>query len=354
MIPDRFENWRCGVIARSQRRLADIQRLLIYKTSPSLFDRLDFEDDRVFLDPLLFAWFTDSTRSEPPTALLNPSGRPESLGIPGTAIEVLTDRHPLLDRFFVDDEGNPQEIEVAETTRVHYRHLTRAFALLHRYCPEFREEVAFVTRYIMLYRGKLPNSFATLSAHGAVFFNITEDHDEVFFLDDIAHQCGHVLFNAFTLEKERFLARDPMTPLTALGGPPGETRTLYSAFHGLFTYTCIGPVLSTCLERQAFDDRQAHEALGRLGFILRKFRIDLALLNQRSVFTPRGWRCYRIFAAVYRDLQMRYGPLVDPLDYANQPYVFNYRRFAERNPRPVRFFRADIIQDIRLLPQELG
>jgi hypothetical protein len=352
MTQDRFENWRRGVIARNQHRLANIQRVLIYKTAPSLFDGLDYEDDRVFLDPLLFAWFTDPARSGPPTALFEPGGRPATLDIPGTAIEILTDRHSLLDRFFVDNSSAPEDIEVAGTTRDHYRHLIRAFALLHRYCPDFWEEVAFVTRYIMLFRAHLPNSFATLSAHGAAFFNVTEDCDEVFFLEDIAHQCGHVLFNAFTLQKERFLARDPMTPLADLSGPPGETRKLYSAFHGLFTYTSIGRVLSTCLERQAFDDRQAHEALGRLGFVLRKFKLDLALLNQFSVFTPTGWRCYRIFSTVYDDLQGRYAPLVNPLDYGNQAYVFSYQRFDDRNPGPVRFFRADVVPGIRLWPQE--
>ena len=32
-------------------------KLLLYKENPSLLEKVDFEDDNVFLDPLLFAYF---------------------------------------------------------------------------------------------------------------------------------------------------------------------------------------------------------------------------------------------------------------------------------------------------------
>ena len=32
-------------------------KLLIYKEKPSLLEKVDFEDDNIFLDPLLFAYF---------------------------------------------------------------------------------------------------------------------------------------------------------------------------------------------------------------------------------------------------------------------------------------------------------
>jgi HEXXH motif-containing protein len=414
MKRDRFEAWQRAGVAKGQHQLADTLRLLVYKADPDLFDQLDFDSARCFLDPLLFAYFTDPAPTLPLPQLLyglipaerrppsvelrtDANGRAYLPGIgelettvvdrsielrrdpassdptchmdgqdlptrwrtplivPGTGIEVLRDRHPLLDRFFTDAEGAPVEFEMASATADHYQHLVAAFTLLHEHCPELWEEIAATTRRIGLYRGRLPNSFATLSAHGAVFFNTTDAIDEVFFLDDIAHQCGHVLFNALTLNKEHFLTIDPMTPLRSLNGAPQERRSLYSAFHGLFTYTSISLVLSTFLVRQVFDGRQAHEVLGRLGFTMGKFRSDLALLDQPVLFTRLGHRCYRRFAAAHRELHARYATLLGLLDYANQPYVFSYPRFAEANPCPspswpTRAIRASRQHDHALAP----
>jgi hypothetical protein len=101
------------------------------------------------------------------------------------------------------------------------------------------------------------------------------------------------MFNALTLNKKRFLSIEPETPLGTLHGNEHEPRTVYAAYHGLFTYVMIGWTLATLLERGAFEGRQAHEAIGRLGLILRKFAYDLALLDKpqflrRSVAAAGG------------------------------------------------------------------
>jgi len=84
---------------------------------------------------------------------------------------------------------------------------------MRRATPVLFDALRSVTRRIVLYSADLPNSFATLSAHGVAFLNVKDDNDEVFFVDDLAHQCGHIMFNALTQEKPRFLARTADTPL---------------------------------------------------------------------------------------------------------------------------------------------
>jgi HEXXH motif-containing protein len=207
-----------------------------------------------------------------------------------------------------------------------------AFNLLRAYCPDLADEIIAGTRLVVLFQAEQPNSFATLSAHGAIFLNVNGAIDEVYFIEDIAHQAGHVTFNALTLAKERFLLINPDTPL---GGPHGndrESRTVYSAFHGMFTYVTIGQALAAVLERHVFDARQAHEALGRLGLVLRKFNHDLALLDRAEFWTPLGRRCWRQFESIFAGQQARYAPITQGFDYSNQPYVFDYHLFAELNP----------------------
>jgi hypothetical protein len=391
MSHDRFAAWRRAGIARGQRQLAQTIRLLVYKADPGLFELLDYEDDNCFLDPLLFAFFTNPA----PTVMLPqllagripPQHRPAEVAaradargqiclpgvgmleielpnaavtvqfskmsgelrcndgsntlpailqtagrVSGTTIEVEKHRQPLFDRFFLENGGAPDATDFAGAASGHLRHLTNACALLRDHCPDLAEELFFATRRIVLYRWERPYSFATLSAHGAIFLNVTGVNDEVYFVEDIAHQVAHVMFNALTLNKKRFLSIDPETPLGTLHGNEHEPRTVYAAYHGLFTYVMIGWTLATLLERGAFEGRQAHEAIGRLGLILRKFAYDLALLDKPQFFTALGRRCWRHFEDVYTDLQRRYGPLVGGFDYRNQPYVFDYRRFAQLNP----------------------
>jgi hypothetical protein len=141
-----------------------------------------------------------------------------------------------------------------------------------------------------------------------------------------------VLFNALTLAKERFLATDPDTRLGVPHGNDHESRTVYSAFHGMFTYVTIGQALAALLERRVFDARRAHEAVGRLGLVLRKFKYDLALLDHAEFWTPLGRRCWRQFESIFAGLQARYAPLTQGFDYSNQPYVFDYHLFAKLNP----------------------
>src|SRR5262249_5907362 len=198
--------------------------------------------------------------------------------VSGTAIEVEKHRQSLFDRFFLEGSGAPDATDFVGAASDHLRHLTNACALLRDHCPDLAEELFFASRRIVLYRYERPYSFATLSAHGAIFLNVTGENDEVFFVEDIAHQVAHVLFNALTLNKPRFLSIDPDTSLGTLHGNEHEPRTLYSAYHGLFTYIMIGSTLAALLDRAVFKGRQAHEAMGRLGLIFRKFAFDLALL----------------------------------------------------------------------------
>jgi hypothetical protein len=385
MTQGRFSVWRREGLARGQRRLADTVRLLIYKADPDLFDFLDYEDDDSFLDPLLFACFTDpapalklpqllaarilprihpariSVRTDADGRVVLPglgeletglpratieigwdalSGEPRGhnggdnvpthfrrpLHIAGTNIEVISHRQPLLDRFFVEAGGSPDTIELTAATHRHLVHVVSAFNLLRGYCPDLADEILAGTRLVVLFQAEQPNSFATLSAHGAIFLNVNGAIDEVYFLEDIAHQTGHVLFNALTLAKDRFLLINPDTPLDR------ESRTVYSAFHALFTYVTIGQALAALWERRVFDARQAHEALGRLGLVLRKFAYDLALLDRAEFWTPLGRRCWRHFESIFAELQARYAPLTQGFDYSNQPYNFDYRLFAELNP----------------------
>ena len=209
-----------------------------------------------------------------------------------------------------------------------------ALALIQRYCPQVWAEIAAFTRMIVLYRAAAPNSFAAKSAHGAIFCNVADNDDEIALLEDVAHQAAHVIFNAFAHEPMRVIAIDPDTPMHALCGDPADLRSINAAFHAQFTYSLICQVLTKVYDAGILPERQAHELLGRLGLVLRKFEFDLTRLAVPEAYTLAGRRCRDAFIAEHQYFHARYGVLVEGFAYDNQPYAFDYACFVERNGGP--------------------
>jgi hypothetical protein len=376
-----FDIWRRRGTIAGQRQFANTIRTLIFRADEQLFEQLDFADDRQFLHPVLFAYFTDpAPRISLPQALygvmprqrrpsqidlltdglgrasLGPAGviatdlpsqpitfsrepsyqcygagrevafllHPPTI-IPDTQMAVTVDADPIFSRFFDQPIIAPARDKLAD--------LLLALALMRAYCPAIWSEIAATVRLIVLYCAEAPNSFAALSAHGAIFCNVADGENEIALLEDVTHQGAHVLFNAFAHTPSRLLRIDPETPIRDLSSEQGETRTLFEAFHGLFTYTLICRVLSAVHDADELSELQSHEVLARLGLTLCKYRSDLARLDIAGAYTMAGQRCFNAFAAEYALLQARYAGRTR-FDYDNQPYVFDYRRFVERNGGP--------------------
>lgn len=197
--------------------------------------------------------------------------------------------------------------------------------------PTIYSLLLIANRRIHLYRSNELNSFASLSAHGAAFLNVPDNLSEVYFLDDFAHQGGHVVFNAATVDNERYLRCNAHTPLRELGADSSDTRSLYAAFHGLFTYSMILSVLAQYLLRDEPQGRIGHELRGRIAFYLLKFRIDLENLAQSRLFTNDGEYLYQGFLACYEKVLRECYDEVRGLDMSNQGYVFDYDQFSSHH-----------------------
>lgn len=353
MKSKRFQEWCLGHFLRGQSELAQTLKILLYKSHPHLFEKLDFECDEQFLEPLFFAWYTQINQySGAPSngrgmkgILLDdifkeylrfpvPEYRSaEDLADSLIELPVLRGGHVVLDAFFLTSAHQASQ----GITAVHERALRKALALIRAHCHDWALALSLGVRRVMLFQAYEPNSFAALSAHGLVLFNVPVNADEVFFLEDMAHQGAHVLFNAMTLDKQRYLSIDPDTLVreqsTATDHSSRPPRSVYTVFHALATYMVIVPVLSRVLEHAGgLDARQRHELQGRLVYTLYKFRWDLSLLNNWPCLTARGRLIYRRMQASFDDHWRAQGTLVQLLDLSNQPYNFCYERFAQLNP----------------------
>lgn len=386
-----FINFIKHNIDEGQDQLADTIKTLLYRTSPALFDLLSFYDEETFLEPQLFAYFTlkqpqiklmqivfgyikndlkpeiisvfadeggviempnigyfvtDATNREltlywnsgPETCVFKDGDNTvaykfnDIIRVAGTPIQVCQFNNPLLERFYMNEVGEAVSIEVARITRKHLRHLDTALEIIKSVNTHCYEDILKVTRKVLVFKGQQPNSFATISAHGTAFLNADEEHDEVFFIEDLIHQCGHVMFSALTLDKKEFLKLDADTPLNVFTGNDRETRTVYSAFHGIFTEALMSLCLNSCYEKEVFVGSRRHELLGRLAYILKRFNCDLRDIGHFEMFTEKGRMLYCWLAQIFNDISRRRMDILLKLDTSNQPYNFSYVKFLELNP----------------------
>ncbi len=375
------------LIQSNQAELSDIIRLALYQQHPNLFERLNFNDDRTFLEPslfyyvsgkstinlpieqLLFGYMRSSDQPEQFKALTDPFGwiNLPNYGYLKTNVLCGLVNLELNDGQFVENKiiqnntvyplaysvsasflitqslpfilytstGTPDDCQksTAETNEKYTSSLQRALFILKNHVTDFWTLMVNSVREISLFQSRQMRSMASISYFGTAFINTEgQPHNEVFFIEDLAHQCGHILFYALTVRTTQFLKILPQTRLSIYSANKHDTRDVYGAFHGLFTYTTILHCLASCLRSGVFGTHQRQEALARIGFYMHKFALDLTTMNQTDFFTSEGSCLYDAMQASFRQVQTEFGDHYTNYRYNNQPYIFNYSSFQEINP----------------------
>ena len=380
MVGAALVDWAAENFGAGQQHLAQCMKQLVSSAQGPIVELLDYSDDTVFLEPSLFAYFAHkhskltleqilygyladgsllpgfaAYADQRGLVYLPRMGHVETATsqsvvtvdsdllatqltrlrcIRGTQIELCLTRDRLLESFFIDaDRGDVLfDLDVADR---HASSLDEAFEILHRVAPELSASLVAVTRRVVVFRSEELESFATVSAHGMAFLKVTPPYNatEVFFIEDLAHQCGHILFSALTVNRGAYLRVDPNTPLQQLTGSENEKRDVFTAFHGIFTEALMCIALHSCLEAEVFSAMKRHELLGRLSYVMKRFHLDLLSLQDDDLFTDGGrfvvHQCGLVFDEVFR----RTSDHITRFDLRNQSYAFCYERFAALNPQ---------------------
>jgi hypothetical protein len=397
-------------VLSGNQSLSENIKILLYQTDSTIFDRIDFNNEAIYKEPLLFAYFKsiktnfhdldiilygytkshlrplkiqvttdefgkiylpnigwlitdereqlyDMIRQKDKIALWKNNElvrftfEPIEL-VRGTNIELLKYSIPLLKQFYYDVEQSPVEVEIANITQKHKKNLRIAWNLIKDYVPNHYKIITETANRSIIFNVDtyLSNSFATLSAQGIGFFNAYQnDYNEVFFVDDIAHQTGHIIFNAMIYDIEKFLLIAPNTILQNVLSENDdiiETRDVHVIFHALYTYYTTFTCLDACLDAGVFKKAKKHEALGRMLFYIEKCYRDMSLIEQptedrnkttlfytaNSIFTTDGLIIYNEIKNTFKTMANKWGGLVKDFDMSNQPYNFTYSKFIELNP----------------------
>ena len=251
--------------------------------------------------------------------------------IPGTRIELSRRVPASFYSFHAGKDGAVADDVTGAVVKAHESQVFKAFLTLAKVYPAFIDALNDVVRSVVLFRSDCHNSFSSLAAHGAAFFNVDKSANEVFFIEDILHQCGHVLFSSMTYESDSYftVAADHFLPHQ---DQRAETRSVYVVLHALFTEAAMSEGMNECCNAGAFEGQSRHELVGRIAFIMRRFEADIKSLISSELLSQKGLAIVsqfcKVFTKIYEDRKKE----ISNFDFSNQPYTFSCEKFFCANP----------------------
>jgi hypothetical protein len=372
--------------------LADSMKSTMYHKAPDIFRMLNFDDDNNFLEPLfllkgaydpvpeftfgqiLFGYIEDDKKPEHIKALSSEKGivylprygylktslglrqvdvffekgvnilRVEVEGTPvaheyiplqyveNSQIEITKYNNPLNDDNYGTRE-NPAIVDINSAFLDHSSHVLRAMAIIRECNPWYYGYILRSVKKIVVFYNDQVRSFASKTTTGIAYISARKEYNEVFFLEDLVHQCAHNILYIMTIEMDDYFAVDAKNGrINQFNGKPEDQRTIYSAYHGIFSLVNICTTLSSVYNDNILTSHKQHELLGRLVDNLQRLGRGILDIKFRDAYTEKGWTLLLSIEEQYEKLLVEYNDLIYQYDVTDQPYVFDYTLFLSKNP----------------------
>jgi hypothetical protein len=370
-------------IINCQIEITNTIKLLIYDFDKSIIEKLDLDDDQIFLEPLLFTYFNFKSikhyssdflseliqgyfvEKKTNFAIMDSFNKNDIAYIPnagyfkknadtpfeeiklldGTKIEILNYPVNLLnDIFFSIKENSINFEEIIIDTQIlekNIDYLTRALNLIKNNSNEHFLIIEQCCKKILLFKTnpEITNSFATINAHGTAFLNVYQDNYKVvFFIDDIAHQTGHIILTTLFYNRKNIFKIDENLNIGEILNK-NDYRNFYTLFHALYTYYTTFICLDDCLKNNVLDEEEKAEAIGRIGFYINKCSIDLENFDKfvlyyrgiENVLNESAIKIYNMINTKYFEISNKWNHITSKSNYINQTYNFRFDIFVQNN-----------------------
>ncbi len=358
-------------LLKAQTNFENTIKTLLFQQNPALIEKLNFDDEEVFLVPLLFAYFISTKKKlfppqileeilqgyfveKEPLALENSFNRNDVAYIPKIGyfkkdqenpfepilkqgdFEVVKAAHPVLERYFTESyrgeilNANP---DYQPVWRENYQELFKAIEIIQEYLPEFYKKLTFANRKIYLHNNPKIINFASVETLGMLYFYVIGKSNLIYFIEELIHQGAHNYLYYVLQDRSCYFKIDVENAIMRnYTHKPWDYRSIYGAFHGLYTVTMRVECFNELLKQNVFQGREKHELLGRLTDQISRFRTGLELLNQDEVFTEKGKRLYHRLDSSCEAILNKFNILKITFDLSNRDLDFRYGDFCQLNP----------------------
>ena len=386
-----------ALLRAGHNKAVDSIKLLLYKENPTIFESIDFENNKIYTEPhlysyynfersnqytidhLLLGYYNNKVKKKLKIAKETQCHYLPNIGwivnekskdllikfdingklikvddfevippqyICNNEIEVYQFYPNFMAPLFYNETQEDVSIDVKVITKKHLIVLDKAYRYIKKFVPKHYELIQHYSSRCLVFDDTTltTNSFASIAAYGIGFYNAyQEDYDEVFFVDDIAHQTGHNLMFSIGRDPAWLMKIDPMTIVDVAiddGHENIEGRHIEIVLHALFTYYTSFVCLDACIQNNAFSEIQKLDAFGRIKLYLWRCDYDLNVLKslnidleakESSVLTKNGHVLVQMIQAQYLIMKTEYGDKVENFTLAGQDYNFSRKVFLENN-----------------------
>ena len=381
-------------INKSLESMAFNMKILVYQTAPDLMDILDVNNNKIFLEPLLFGYFNnlESKKNISITQVLygyiKENKRPPSIkiffdqnsaylpnlgtikllndkktetanliyensqfritGVEGESLsfylhplllidgfEIIMVKHSFFDKYFhqLSSQVDFDLLEIEKITNFQINNVKRAISLIEKYCPEFYRIAKLTNFKMLLFDYPSINSFATKDLFGMIFLSSSYINTISSYIDDLVHQWAHNILNALIFDLSKYFKIDvERTPIAPYSNIVNDHRDIYGTFHGLFTVA----QRTSCFKAIYFNEKELNlderqELIARYCDQQRRFRNSLQNLPIEKIYTKKGMVLYYELDQMAFNCLEVIDDLLQKADFSNQVSRFSYVRFCENN-----------------------
>jgi hypothetical protein len=354
---------------RSKNDIINTIKLLLYKEKPTLFEYLDFENDKIYLNQLLFAYFNSKKDGLFSSNILIEILQgyfidkkqlfiKESFNKDGIAylpnlgyfdkndklvdelfeidkFEILKHCHPILEKYFVEFYKG-KVINSRPTHRSVWKDnsedLEKAILIIKKHLPKFYMNLVFANKRIYIHDNPKILNFTSIETLGMLYFYVLGKQNLIYFIEELIHQGSHNFLyyivhkrkDYFKIDVDNLLMRD-------YTGQAWDYRNIYGAFHGLYTVKKRVECFDILLTKKIFSGREKHELLGRLADMFPRFQTGLEHLNLDEVYTEKGKKFYFELTQKCESILKKYKNLTKEFDLSHRDLDFRYNEFCLTN-----------------------
>ena len=391
-LPNSLDNFVDNNFEDSFGTFADSMKATMFQKVQHIFNLLDFEDDQNFLEPLFFlkvgynpaplfsfeqiqfGYIDNKLKPEliqvlssnkgvvflPRLGYLTTSALSQSMEmhynretgaiklkigdqiiahefVPvktlcNSNIELEQYNNPLNDDNF-GTKDNPQIVDIEQGFKDHCGHVEKAMEIIKNEYPWYFSYIEKAVKRIVVFYNDQVRSFASRTTTGISYISAEKEYNEVFFLEDITHQCAHNILYLITVQMQDFFAVDAKNGLISEYNKDGDDRrTIYSAYHGTFSLVNISTLLARILQKEIFEGHKRHELVGRFSDNLKRLGKNISDIKYKEIYADKGWELLMAIEDRYKALIAEYGSFIEKYDTSRQPYSFDYSIFLEDNP----------------------
>lgn len=356
-------------MVNNKTKIIETIKLLLYKETPTLLEKLDFENENVFLEPLLFTYFNSKKDNLFSTQMLNEImqgyfvekeslqlkesfNKEEIAYVPNLGyldrkgkkvddilkideFEILKSNHPLLEKYFYEFyKGhiiNKNPIHNSAWKENH-KEVKQAILIIKEHLSEFYKELVFANKRFYLHDNPKILNFTSIETIGMIYFYVLGKNNLIYFIEEIIHQASHNYLYYVMFNKDEFFKIDSLTAIMRdLTKQDWDYRNLYGAYHGLYTVTRRVECFDILLSKNVFSGREKHELLGRMADMFPRFQTGLELLNLDEVFTNKGKEFYLESTQKCQTILKKYENLINEFDLSHRDLDFRYDEFCLTN-----------------------